>query len=152
MFCDVISCLVKVLLVINMWLVSLYSLIKYSKCFFSVPCYWSCWSLTCDKTKNIFLYFFIELKTYSYSLLFYLQDMILLKLLILAVCWTHFILELCNGLGAWNLKVWGSIPHGDSEFFFVPCLWQDKKTSLFKLSFVGWCPLLTSACIPFFYL
>ena len=108
MFCDVISCLVKVLLVINMWLVSLYSLIKYSKCFFSVPCYWSCWSLTCDKTKNIFLYFFIELKTYSYSLLFYLQDMILLKLLILAVCWTHFLLELCNGLRAWEHGIWRS--------------------------------------------
>ena len=23
--------------------------------------------------------------------------------------------------------VWGSIPHRDSEFFFIPCLWQDEK-------------------------
>ena len=28
-----------------------------------------------------------------------------------------------------NPKVWGSIPHGDSEFFFIPRLWQDEKTS-----------------------
>ena len=28
-----------------------------------------------------------------------------------------------------NLKVWGSIPHGDSEFFFVPCCWKNQILS-----------------------
>ena len=32
-----------------------------------------------------------------------------------------------------NLKVWGSIPHGDSEVFFVPQSWQDEKTSFLIL-------------------
>ena len=29
--------------------------------------------------------------------------------------------------GARNPKVWGSIPHGDSEFFLCPTLWLDEK-------------------------
>ena len=32
-----------------------------------------------------------------------------------------------------NQKVWGSIPHGNSKFFFVPRSWQDEKTSLLGL-------------------
>ena len=32
-----------------------------------------------------------------------------------------------------NPNVWGSIPHGDSEFYFVTHLWQDEKTSLLIL-------------------
>ena len=38
--------------------------------------------------------------------------------------------------GARNPKVWGSIPHGDSEFFFVPRSWQDEKTSFSNLILV----------------
>ena len=30
-------------------------------------------------------------------------------------------------------KVWGSIPHGDSEFVFVPRSWEDEKTSFLIL-------------------
>ena len=33
-------------------------------------------------------------------------------------------------IGARNPKVWGSIPHGDSEFSLCPTLWQDKKKHL----------------------
>ena len=33
--------------------------------------------------------------------------------------------EVCYG--ARNPKVWGSIPHGDSEFFLCPMLWLDEK-------------------------
>ena len=35
--------------------------------------------------------------------------------------------------GARNPKIWGSILHGDSEFFFVPRSWQDEKTSFLIL-------------------
>ena len=35
-----------------------------------------------------------------------------------------------KSIGAWNPKVWGSIPNGDSEFFFVPRSWQDENISL----------------------
>ena len=37
------------------------------------------------------------------------------------------------------LKVWGSIAHGDSEFFFVPRSWQNKKHLSLKITFVHLC-------------
>ena len=36
-----------------------------------------------------------------------------------------------------NPKVWGSIPHENSEFFFVPRSWQDEKTSFLKNKMFG---------------
>ena len=32
-----------------------------------------------------------------------------------------------QNIAARDPKVWGSIPHGDSEFFFFPRSWQDEK-------------------------
>ena len=37
------------------------------------------------------------------------------------------------------LKVWGSIPHGDSEFFLCPTLLKEQKPSFFKNYFVHLC-------------
>ena len=34
-------------------------------------------------------------------------------------------------VGARNLKVWGSVPHGESEFFLCPTLVTRRKTSFF---------------------
>ena len=31
-----------------------------------------------------------------------------------------------KSIGARNPTVWDSIPHGDSEFFFVPRSWRDE--------------------------
>ena len=51
-------------------------------------------------------------------------------------CHINFVINLAHcgvsvaqwwSIGVWNPKVQGSILHGDLEFFFVPCLWQDKK-------------------------
>ena len=36
--------------------------------------------------------------------------------------------------GARNLKVWGSIPHGDSEFFLCPTLLTRQKKTSFSIS------------------
>ena len=47
-----------------------------------------------DKVKNILLYFFIELKTYIYLILF--TNMMLSTLLILTVKAGHVSYELCN--------------------------------------------------------
>ena len=39
---------------------------------------------------------------------------------------------LCGSvIGARNPKVWGSIPHGDTIFFFVSRSWQDKKIKFY---------------------
>ena len=43
-----------------------------------------------------------------------------------------------QNIGARNPKVWGSIPHRDSDFFsFVLRSWQDEKTSFFVYEPVG---------------
>ena len=38
-------------------------------------------------------------------------------------------------IGAWNPKVWGLIPHGDSEFFLCPTLVTRWKTSTSKINY-----------------
>ena len=43
-----------------------------------------------------------------------------------------------------NLKDWGSISHGDSEVFFVSCLWQEEKTTSSRLKFVMFWDTLAS--------
>ena len=54
-------------------------------------------------------------------------------------CHVNFIVDLARHgvsvaqcIGAQNLKVWGSIPRGDWEIFFVPRLWQDENIFLHK--------------------
>ena len=39
--------------------------------------------------------------------------------------------SLCGSVAGRNLKVWGSIPHGDSQFFLCPTLVTRRKTSFF---------------------
>ena len=76
--------------------------------------------------KNILLFFFTKLKAYHLSILS--TNITLSTLLILAVCRKRVIWS----IRARNLKVWGLIPHGDSDlFFFVPLLWQDGKKNIF---------------------
>ena len=41
-----------------------------------------------------------------------------------------------------NLKDWGSISHGDSEF--VSCLWQEEKTTSSRLKFLMFWDTLAS--------
>ena len=90
---------------------------------------WNFFSLShaCDKDeKKILLFFFTKLKAYHLS--FLSKNITLLTLLILAVCRRCVIWS----IRARNLKVWGLIPHGDSDlFFFVPLLWQDGKKNIF---------------------
>ena len=42
-----------------------------------------------------------------------------------------------QSIAARDPKIWGSIPHGDSEFFLCPRSWQDEKKhlSLLKVLF-----------------
>ena len=93
--------------------------------------------------KNILLYFFTELKTYIYLFLF--TNMMLSTLLILTVNAGHVSYELCNrphspvsvaqwsSSGARNPKVWGLIPHGESECFLCLMLVTRRKTSFYIL-------------------
>ena len=91
---------------------------------------WNFFSLShvCDKDeKNILLFFFTKLKAYHLSILS--TNIMLLTLLILAVCRRCVIWS----IRARNPKVWGLIPHGNSDlFFFVPLLWQDGKKTYFS--------------------
>ena len=78
------------------------------------------------------------------SFSFYVLNMTLSTLLILAVCRTRVIYELGTGpfspeslcgsvvenSGARIPKCWGSIPHGDFEFFLCTTLVTRRKTSL----------------------
>ena len=78
------------------------------------------------RRKTSFSFFFTKLIMYHLILF---TNMTLSTLLILAVCRTHIISELCMSFTHHRvsvaLKVWGSFPFWDSDFFFV--LWQDKK-------------------------
>ena len=56
------------------------------------------------------------------------------------MCHMNFVIDLVRlrvflakwqGIGGRNPKVWGSIPHGDSEFFLCPTLVTRRKTSFF---------------------
>ena len=109
-------------------------------------------------TKNIFLYFFTELKNLP-SYLFYLQTW----------CYQHHwslqyaghmpymnfkmgfaqhrvSMAQCQSIRVWNPKVWGSIPHEDSEFllcFMLVTRWKisfsislpSSKTQMYHLPY-----------------
>ena len=95
---------------------------------------------TCDKTKNIFLHFFTELKTDRLFYSIYKLDTIDIAdpSSMLEACHMNFVIDLAHHRvsvaqwyrnGAQNLKVWGSIPHGYSGFFLFPTLMTRQKTS-----------------------
>ena len=76
---------------------------------------------------------------------FYLQNMTLTTLLILAICRMRIIYELCNGLAHHRVSTAQLVEHRSAEpeglrfafswglriIFFVPCSWQDEKSYFF---------------------
>ena len=93
------------------------------------------WTYAKNKISIAFLY----LAQYLSSLLLYLKhDAIEISDpgSVEDACHMNFVIDLahrkvsvvqCLSIRARNPTVWGSIPHGDSEFFFVPRSWQDEK-------------------------
>ena len=83
-----------------------------------------------------------------------IKNTTLSTLLILAVCRTRVLCNrprslksLCDSVvehRSTNPKVWGSIPHGESEFFFIPCSLQNEKTSF--LTFTCLCNVIGEKC------
>ena len=64
-------------------------------------------------------------------------------------CAMSFVIDLAHrrvsvaqwqNIGEQNPKVWGSVPHGDSAFFFVSRSWQDEKhLSLYSFTALKTC-------------
>ena len=91
-----------------------------------------------DKTKNIFLYFFTELKTshLSYSNYKYEAIDIANPSSMQDVCHTNFVMNIAHrkvyAAQWWSSEVEVRFLVGNQNFFFVPRSWQDeKRLSLF---------------------
>ena len=99
-----------------------------------------------DMTKNIFLCFFTELKTYHLSYCIHKHDAIDIAdpSCMQGASHMNFVVHFAHrrvsavpqwlSIGARNSWVWGLIPHGNSEFFLCLMLVTRRKTS-FSISY-----------------
>ena len=99
-----------------------------------------------DMTKNIFLCFFTELKTYHLSYCIHKHDAIDIAdpSCMQGASHMNFVVHFAHrrvsavpqwlSIGARNSWVWGLIPHGNSEFFLCLMLVTRQKTS-FSISY-----------------